>query len=122
MPHLMRSLLAVFLLVATQAAFAELNKTTRIPQFSNENVEVWKTVIYPKQAQVLKMHRHERNRVVVAFDKGTLKITNDQGKVHYLKLEKNQAYYLTKDVPGERHMDENLSGHPIKVMVIELKS
>lgn len=96
--------------------------TTRISQFSNDKVSVWETVIYPNANQVLKMHRHEHDRVVVALSNGLLKITNDKGKVHYLKLEKNKAYYLTKDVPNERHNDENMSSHPIKVLVIELKS
>lgn len=96
--------------------------TTRIPSFSNDKVNVWKTVIYPSVNQALKMHRHEFNRVVVAFDSGELKIVNDKGQIHYLKLEKEKAYYLTKDIAGELHTDENLSHHPIRVMVIELKS
>jgi len=95
--------------------------TTRIAQFSNDKVSVWETIIYPSTTQVLKMHRHEHNRVVVALNGGLLKITNDKGKVHYLKLEKNKAYYLTKDVPNELHNDQNMSPHPIKVLVIELK-
>lgn len=96
--------------------------TTRIPQFSNEQVAIWETIIYPTKNQVLKMHRHEQDRVVVAFDNGLLKITNDKGKVHYLKLKKNKAYYLSKDLPNELHNDENLSSHPIKVLVMELKT
>jgi hypothetical protein len=96
--------------------------TTRISQFSNDKISVWETIIYPNANQVLKMHRHEHDRVVVALSNGLLKITNDKGKVHYLKLEKNKAYYLTKDVPNEIHNDQNMSSHPIKVLVIELKS
>ena len=96
--------------------------TTRIAQFSNDKVSVWETVIYPSANQVLKMHRHEHDRVVVAFSDGLLKITNDKGKVHYLKLEKNKAYYLTKDIPNELHNDQNMSSHPIKVLVVELKN
>jgi hypothetical protein len=96
--------------------------TTRIPQFSNDNVSVWETIIYPSTNQALKMHRHEHDRVVVALSDGLLKITNDQSKVHYFKLEKNKPYYLTKDVPNELHNDQNMSSHPIKVLVIELKN
>lgn len=94
--------------------------TTRIAQFSNEKVAVWETIIYPGSKQILKMHRHDRDRVVVAFNNGTLKITNNKGKIHYFKLEKDKAYFLTKDVRNETHIDENISGHPIKVMIIEL--
>ncbi len=100
---------------------AALSKTGRIVQFSNDKVSVWKTVIYPNTSQVLKMHRHEHDRIVVAFTNGLLKITNDKGKVHYLKLQKNKAYYLPKDVPDELHKDQNVSSHPVKVLVVELK-
>lgn len=67
------------------------------------------------------MHRHDYDRVIVALSNGLLKITNDKGKTHYLKLEKNKAYYLTKDPLHELHKDENMTKHPITVMVIELK-
>ena len=95
--------------------------TTRIPQFSNAQVDVWKTIIYPTAGHALKMHRHEHDRVLVALESGTLKITNDNGKVHMLKLQKNKAYYLSRDIPNELHMDENITSHPIKVLVVELK-
>ena len=104
------------LLYAAQAT------TNRIPQYANDQVNVWETVIYPGNSQQLKMHRHDHNRVVVAFDDGLVKITNDQGKVHYLKFEKNKSYYLSKDAQGELHTDENMSSHPIKVLVVELKN
>ena len=93
----------------------------RISEFSNNKVNVWKTIIYPNKNQILKMHRREYNRVVVALDTGTLKITNNKGKTHYLNLEKDHAYYLTRDTRDELHTDENISEHPIKVLVIELK-
>lgn len=100
---------------------ADIAVTKRIPQFSNDKVNVWETVIYPNTHQKIPLHRHDFNRVLVALDNGTLKIINDQGKVHYLKLLKDKAYYLAKDVPNETHSDENISAHPIRVMVIELK-
>lgn len=106
-------------LVFNSNAFAAAG-TQRIPQFTNEKVAVWETIIYPESGQVLKMHRHEHDRVVVALDSGELKITNDKKQTHFLKLVKNKAYYLSKDVPGEMHSDENISKHPIRVMVIEL--
>ena len=99
-----------------------LNKTHRIPQITNDKVNVWETIVYPNTNQALKSHRHEYDRVLVALDSGTLKITNNQGKIHYLTLEKNHSYYLTKDVAGEMHTDENISHHLIKAIVVELKS
>lgn len=115
-----RSLFMMFLSACLMNHAAAAN-TNRIPQFDNDKVSVWKTVIYPSQKQILKMHRHERDRVLVAFNDGLLKILNDQGKVHYLKLEKDKSYYLMKDIPNEVHSDENVSSHPIQVLVIELK-
>lgn len=114
-------LLTIFIMVSSSSLlFAASPVTNRTPQFLNEKVSVWETVIYPRKNQVLKMHRHEHDRVVVAFNDGILKITNDKGKVHYLKLQKNKSYYLTKDVPNELHNDENISGHAVKVLVIEV--
>lgn len=102
-------------------SYAETPITKRIAQFSNNKVNVWQTIIYPSKQQILKMHRHEYDRVLISFDDGVLKVINNKGKVHYLKLKKEQAYYLPKDFPGELHTDENIGKHPIKVSVIELK-
>lgn len=112
--------LSVLMTLTSGLSYSASTKTHRVPEFSNDKVNVWQTTIYPGSAQVLSMHRHEHNRVVVAFDDGELKIKNDKGDVHYLKLTKNKAYYLQKDVPGELHSDENISHHPIKVLVVEL--
>lgn len=101
-------------------AHANPQQSNRTPLLANDEVKVWKTVIYPSKEQILTMHRHEHNRVVIALDSGKLKITDNKGKVHYLELQKDQAYFLTKDIPGELHTDENMSQHPINVVVIEL--
>lgn len=101
------------------AGIAQASK--RIEQFSNDKVHVWKTILYPSAQQKLPMHRHEYDRVLVALTDGTLKITNDKGKVHYLNFKKHKAYYLPKDVPNELHTDENTTNHTIKVMMIELR-
>lgn len=108
--------------LSTTLTYGASKTTHRITQFSNEKTNVWRTTIYPGKSQTLKMHRHEYNRVLVAFDDGVLKIKNDKGEVHDLKLIKNKAYYLKKDVPNELHSDENTTNHPIHVLVIELKS
>jgi beta-alanine degradation protein BauB len=109
----------LFLLITTDTALAQI--TTRTPEFSNSKAKAWKTVIYPSSKNALKMHRHEHDRVLVALNSGRLKITNDQGATHYLKLKKHHAYYLPKDPPHELHQDENITKHPIQVFVIELK-
>lgn len=120
MKHIFSLLLTIILVIGINTARAEEQTTQRIPQFSNTNVTVWKTIIYPTSKQILTMHRHDHARVLVALTNGRLKITNNKGKTHYLTLKKDTAYYLTQDRPNELHKDENISGHPIKVMVIEL--
>ena len=114
-------ILSIFAILTTTNLYSQSLSTKRVPQFTNEKVNVWQTIIYPSTDQVLKMHRHEYNRILIAFDSGILKITNNNQKTHYLKLVKGQSYYLTKDVPNELHSDENISKHAIKVIVIELK-
>jgi beta-alanine degradation protein BauB len=96
--------------------------TARTPQFDNDKVNVWKTIIYPHKKEILANHRHDHDRVLVALDDGTLKVVSNTGQSHLLKLKRNTAYYLEKDIPNETHTDENISSHPIKVMVIELKN
>ncbi|WP_454782939.1 hypothetical protein [Legionella sp. WA2022007384] len=113
-------ILSTLAFLTSMDSYAEDQKTVRTPQLSNKEVSVWTTVIYPNKKHSLKMHRHEHNRVIVALDNGLLKVVNNKGKEHFLKLEKDKAYYLSKDVPGELHTDENMSNHPIKVVVIEL--
>lgn len=104
----------------SRLSFAETT-TKRSPQLSNQRVNVWQTVIYPSSKHILKRHRHDNDRVVVALSNGLLKITNDHGKIHYLKLEQGKSYYLQKDPDGLFHTDENISSHAIKVVVVELK-
>ncbi|MCL5272551.1 MAG: hypothetical protein M1486_04485 [Gammaproteobacteria bacterium] len=96
-------------------------KTKRIPLFTNEKVRVWETIVYPAQNQKLKMHRHNNDRVLIALTDGQLKITTDRGQTRMLKLEKDNAYYLMRDLPNELHTDENVGFSPFKAIVIELK-
>jgi quercetin dioxygenase-like cupin family protein len=103
---------------ATQAAQVPTT-TQRYPQFENENVAVWKTVIAPNQP--LSMHRHERGRVLVALKGGTLKIVPENGEPRTVTWETGNAYWLPADPPGEMHGDVNESSETIEVMVIEMR-
>jgi hypothetical protein len=110
---------SLFLLFLTNPILAN---TQRTPQFSNEKVNVWETIIYPGNEQKLAYHRHETDRVLVALDTGVLKVINDKGQSHLLELTQNKSYFLPKNVPGEMHTDINTTDHPIRVIVIELKN
>jgi quercetin dioxygenase-like cupin family protein len=92
---------------------------TLIPQFDNDAVTVWKTVLAPHQR--LRMHRHEHGRVVVALKGGTLTIPQDDGASHKLVLETGKAYWLEADPPGKLHGDHNDSAQPLELMVVEMK-
>lgn len=100
------------------AVFAQTSH--RVALFANQEVNAWRTIIYPASKQALPMHRHDKDRVLVALTDGLLKITNDKGASHYLQLERHKAYYLPRDRPGELHNDENMSRYAIKVIVVEL--
>ena len=104
---------AVVVLGAQQAS-----ATRRIPQFENENVHVWKSIILPHQP--LSLHRHERGRVIVALAGGTLQIVQESGDKRAVQWETGKAYWLAADPPGARHADLNETNTPIEVMVVEL--
>ena len=93
--------------------------TTRIPQFDNEHVKVWKSVIVPNGP--LTLHRHEHGRTIVALAGGDLKIVKESGQTTVAHWETGKAYWLPPDPPGERHKDVNDTGKTIEVMVVEMK-
>jgi len=93
--------------------------TTRIPQFENEQVKVWKSVIVPNGP--LTLHRHEHGRTIVALAGGDLKIVKESGETTVAHWETGKAYWLPPDPPGERHKDVNDTGKTIEVMVVEMK-
>lgn len=94
--------------------------TQRIPQFENEHVEVWKSIIMPNQP--LTMHRHDQPRAIIALRGGTLTVTNDAGESHDMVWESGKAYWLDADPPGELHGDVNRGTEPVEVIVVQLKS
>jgi hypothetical protein len=49
----------------------------RFPQFENEDVKAWKSVVMPKAP--LTMHRHDHPRVIIALSGGTMKIVEQVG-------------------------------------------
>ena len=93
--------------------------TQRYPQFENEDVKVWRSMIYPNQP--LTMHRHDHPRVIVALKGGTMKIAEDNGKAEEHPWETGHAYWLPANPPGTQHADVNEGTQPIEVMVVELE-
>ena len=113
------------LLLATVAGFAarpqtQASQTRREPQFENENVRVWKSIIMPNQP--LSLHRHEFGRTIVALKGGTLDVVDAAGRTtKQVVWETGKAYWLDKDPAGEQHGDLNRGSQPIEVIVVEMR-
>ena len=94
--------------------------TRREPQFDNEHVKVWKSIILPNQP--LALHRHEHGRVLIALVGGRLSVVDGNGKeLNTYNWESGKAYWLGADPPGQTHADVNRTDHPIEVIVVELQ-
>jgi quercetin dioxygenase-like cupin family protein len=95
------------------------NQTQRFPQFDNEDVKVWRSVVMPNAP--LTMHRHDHPRVIIALSGGTMKIVDSQGKSEEHVWETGKAYWLPANPPGTLHADVNAGDKPIEVMVVSLE-
>jgi hypothetical protein len=94
--------------------------TQRTPQFENDDVKVWKTVVMPNAP--LTMHTHDHARVIVALSGGTMKVVNEDRTSETHRWETGKAYWLSVEEGKKRHADANQGDKPIEVMVIELKN
>jgi hypothetical protein len=95
--------------------------TRREPQFENNEVRVWKSIIMPNQP--LSLHRHDHGRTIVALKGGTLDVVDAKGETTTkMTWETGKAYWLDADAPGTQHGDLNKGREPIEVIVVELKN
>ena len=95
-------------------------QTRRVPQFENDHVRVWKSIIMPNQP--LALHRHDHGRTIVALTGGTLDVVDGKGQtVKTMTWEAGKAYWLDADPAGEQHGDLNRGIAPIEVIVVELR-
>ena len=91
----------------------------RTPQFENEDVAVWKSVIPPNAP--LAMHTHQHPRVIIALTGGTMKVVYEDGTSEMHKWDNGKAYWLPTSEGVKRHADVNTGSKPIEVMVVEVK-
>jgi uncharacterized RmlC-like cupin family protein len=110
---------AVLLLASGGAAPQTSGTSTRIQQFENDEVKVWRSVVIPNAP--LAMHRHEHPRVIIPLVGGDMKIVQESGSSETNHWEAGKAYWLTSTPPGTMHADVNAGSKPIEVMVVELK-
>ena len=114
------ALLSVLLLVALGIIHSQQTaQTQRYPQFENEDVKVWKSVVLPNQP--LTMHRHDHPRVIIALKGGTMKIVDQGGAEEQHVWETGKAYWLPANPPNTKHADVNAGEQTIEVMVVELE-
>jgi hypothetical protein len=114
------AILAVFLLVGYRAVTPQQTAATqRFPQFENEEVSVWKTIVVPNAP--LTMHTHQHPRVIVALSGGTMKVVNADGSSEMHPWDTGKAYWLPASEGLKQHADQNQGNKPIEVMVVELK-
>jgi quercetin dioxygenase-like cupin family protein len=100
-------------------AFAQANPPTgRTPQFANEEVKVWKSVI--AVGNPLPLHRHDHPRVLIALKGGTMDIREETGQSDIQNWETGKAYWLPAN-PKTLHQDVNVGKEPIEVIVVELQ-
>ena len=104
---------------AVRASAQDAAATRRIPQFENEEVKVWKSVVLPNAP--LPLHRHEHPRVLVVLAGGTMKIVDQDGASESHDWPSGKAFWLPANPPGTLHQDVNAGDKPIEVMVVELK-
>lgn len=114
--------IVVTALVSVTATLAwQEQKSRREPQFENEQVKVWKSIILPNQP--LSLHRHEHGRALIALKGGTLKVVDGAGKtIDTYVWEDGKAYWLDKDPPGKLHGDVNEGPGTVEVIVVELQN
>ena len=106
--------------VAVGAWQTQATGTRREPQFENEHVAVWKSIIMPNQP--LALHRHDLGRTIVAIKGGTLDVVDKDGKtMKQMTWESGKAYWLGPDPVGELHGDMNRTKEPIEVIVVQMK-
>jgi beta-alanine degradation protein BauB len=104
---------------AAQAPAQSAAQTQRVPQFENEDVKVWKSLVLPNQP--LTMHRHDHPRVIKALKGGTMKIVEQDGTSETHVWETGKAYWLAANAPNTSHADVNAGAEPIEAMVVELE-
>lgn len=106
---------------AVDAVQQNASATRREPQFENNEVRVWKSIIMPNQP--LSLHRHDHGRTIVALKGGTLDVVDAKGATTTkMTWESGKAYWLDADAPNTQHGDMNKGKEPMEVIVVELKN
>ena len=99
---------------------AQASQTRREPQFENDNVRVWKSIIMPNQP--LTLHRHEFGRTIVdaqgrhARHRRCRRQDDEEGG-----LGNRESLLAGQGPAGQQHGDINRGTQPIEVIVVEMR-
>ncbi len=99
--------------------YSQTPATGRTPQFENDEVKVWKSLVIPNAP--LTLHRHDHGRVIIALRGGSMNVVEQGGPTQSYRWETGKAYWLPANAPNTMHADVNTGKEPIEVMVVELK-
>ena len=111
----------VSVFAAGVAVGQQASASRREPQFENTEVQVWKSIVAPKQP--LALHRHDHGRALISLNGGKLNVVDGTGKVmDTYKLEAGKAMWLEADKAGTQHADVNPGTSPVEVIVVQLKN
>ena len=95
-------------------------QSTRVPQFENEQLKAWKSIVVPNAPMAL--HRHDHGRALIALSDGVLDIVDQHGKtLNSYTLKRGTAMWLGVDPPGQMHADVNPGKKPLEVIVVQLQ-
>jgi uncharacterized RmlC-like cupin family protein len=84
--------------------------------FENDQVRVVRVKIGPHETAP--MHEHSLNRVVTYLTDQDFQVTSADGKGEHVQHKAGETSWG----PPNKHKEENLSGKPFEVVVVELKS
>jgi quercetin dioxygenase-like cupin family protein len=106
--------------VATVAAtlIAQQTASQRFPQFENDDVKVWRSVIMP--GAPVTPHHHDYPRIIVTLT-GKIDLVNRTAPTQHQVWETGKAYWLPQNAQNTLHTDVNVGTEPVVVMVIEMK-
>jgi hypothetical protein len=92
---------------------------TRVPQFENDRVVSWKSVIPPHTQSTL--HRHDRFRTIIGIVGGDLATVSADGRRTVTRYESGKAYWQAPMPAAETHKDVNETDKTIELIVVEMK-
>jgi hypothetical protein len=98
---------------------AQKAEMTRMPQFENDRVVAWKSVIPPHTEST--PHRHDRFRTIIGIVGGDLATVSADGRRTVTRYETGKAYWQAPMPAGQMHRDVNDTNKTIEVMVVEVK-